>query len=409
MGYGQAGWFHQRHDVVVIGYRGVDGSVVLSCPEASNHFKNAPGDLLSPETLDAMADAYSRCAQRLVDEGVDLDGYTAAEVVDDVEAVRTGLGYDKINLISESYGTRLAMYYSWEYPERVHRSAMIGVNPPGRTVYDPKIIDEQIEYFSKLCANDPECSSRTDDLAGDIKTGLENMPERWLGIKLHAGTAKWITFESLPHTRDVAKTFDVWIAAAKGDYSGLAMVNLVGPSMFANSVEWGENTAKVASLGDYDSSISYATIMDPPDSYIGSPRSVAADGIASWPGNPVNELYRSVQPSDVETLVINGSIDIWTPARHASNELMPYLSNGQEVILSEFGHINDLYYIQPQAMRRLLSSFFDTGYGDASLFEPHAINFDPGLGFPAIMKLAVGTVVATVASAVAVTVWLIMR
>ena len=33
--------------------------------------------------------------------------------------------------LSESAGTRTAMIYAWRYPSRVHRSVMIGVNPPG--------------------------------------------------------------------------------------------------------------------------------------------------------------------------------------------------------------------------------------------------------------------------------------
>jgi len=48
---------------------------------------------------------------------VDLAGYTPVEVVDDVEAARLALGYEKINLFSISYGTRLAMIYAWRYPE----------------------------------------------------------------------------------------------------------------------------------------------------------------------------------------------------------------------------------------------------------------------------------------------------
>ena len=34
--------------------------------------------------------------------GIDLDGYTMLEVVEDVEAVRRALGYEKINLFSDS-------------------------------------------------------------------------------------------------------------------------------------------------------------------------------------------------------------------------------------------------------------------------------------------------------------------
>ena len=43
---------------------------------------------------------------------------------------------------------------------------------------------------------------------------------------------------------------------------------------------------------------------------------------------------------------------------------MPSLSNGQHVILSEFGH-RDFFSLQPEASERLLSSFYDAGVAPA--------------------------------------------
>ena len=60
---------------------------------------------------------------------------TVAEVVDDLEATRLALGYEKINLYSISYGTRLAMSYAWRYLGSVHRSAMFAVNQPEALEY----------------------------------------------------------------------------------------------------------------------------------------------------------------------------------------------------------------------------------------------------------------------------------
>jgi hypothetical protein len=33
MGYRRVEWFHENHDIVLVGYRGIDGSVSLDCPE----------------------------------------------------------------------------------------------------------------------------------------------------------------------------------------------------------------------------------------------------------------------------------------------------------------------------------------------------------------------------------------
>ena len=61
---------------------------------------------------------YARTDSR--PRGVDVAGYGLAQQVDDLEAARVGLGYERINLLSESAGTRTAMIYGWRYPDSIH-------------------------------------------------------------------------------------------------------------------------------------------------------------------------------------------------------------------------------------------------------------------------------------------------
>ena len=53
-----------QHDVVLVGYRGIDGSSVLNCPEVTSALANST-DLLSAATIRAEAAAYTACAQRM--------------------------------------------------------------------------------------------------------------------------------------------------------------------------------------------------------------------------------------------------------------------------------------------------------------------------------------------------------
>src|SRR5439155_17275908 len=100
------------------------------------------------------------CAHRLQDDGVDLAGYTLPERVDDLEAARRALVYQRIDLVSESVGTRTATIYAWRYPQRIRRSVMIGVNQPGGFHWDAKTTGEQIDRYAALCAKDASCRSR---------------------------------------------------------------------------------------------------------------------------------------------------------------------------------------------------------------------------------------------------------
>jgi len=160
MEFANASRFADDHDVVLVGYRGVDGSVRLDCPEVVSALKHST-DLLGAKSLRAYGDGFRACADRLTDDG-DLAGYALPQQVEDMEAARKAFGYEKIDLLSESAGTRTAMIYSWRYPESIHRSVMIAVNPPGHFLWDGKTTDEQLaRYRSSARRTRPAARGRT--------------------------------------------------------------------------------------------------------------------------------------------------------------------------------------------------------------------------------------------------------
>ena len=151
MHFKDASRFADKRDVVLVGYRGVDGSSKLDCPEVISAREHAR-DFLSERSFRADAAAFKACAQRLQHAGVDLGGYTLPERVDDLDAARRALGYQRVDLLSESVGTRTALIYAWRYPKRIHSSVMIGVNPPGNFLWDAKTTGEQIRRYAAGCA-----------------------------------------------------------------------------------------------------------------------------------------------------------------------------------------------------------------------------------------------------------------
>ena len=391
LGYRRIEWFHEHHDIVLVGYRGIDGSVHLGCPEIGEAMASGL-PMMSRESMKMQRDAAAACAERLTADGIDLDGYTVLEVVDDIEAVRRALGYDRINLESGSYGTRLAQIYTWRYPESVHRNAMVAVNPPGRFWWDWAILEQQILRYSKLCAEDAYCSSRTSDLAASIQQALDNMPKRWLVFPIDRDAVLFATFMGLYSTGGAATTFDIWLAAADGDYSGMALVTAAMGSMLPKGYAWGESASKALSADyDFDPAADYVAEVTPGPYLLGSPASIMGWAAAgSWPANKIPDEYRTVRPSSVETLMLSGTLDVSTPAENARNQLLPFLENGVQVVLAEFAHTGDLYYLQPEATRHLLATFFSTGVVDSSHFNTNVVNFEPSWGMPLIAKLVVG-------------------
>jgi len=264
--------FSENHDIILVGYRGVDGSVALDCPEVDDFFSDLPGDLTEQATIDSMAAAYSRCAGRLQKEDVDTDGYTMTEVIQDFEDTRLAIGYNRINLLSSSYGTRLSMIYGWMYPKSIRRSAMISVNPPGRFEWRPEVMDELIEYYSDLYKKDAEQGGRTENLAETIRKAAHNMPERWLFFPIKKGHVLIGTFMMLYHTDTAPDIFDAWVAAGEGDWSGIALLSLAVDFMLEGATIWGDQAAKAVSA-DYvfePGSNPLAEFM-PSNSIIGAP------------------------------------------------------------------------------------------------------------------------------------------
>ena len=381
-----------EHDIIAVGYRGVDGLTALDCPEVAQAIKGN-GDLLGEESLQSIGRAWTASAKRLASEGIDLDGYTMIECIEDIEAVRNALGYERINLISGSYGTRVAYLYGLKHPEHIRRSAMICVNPPGGFTWEPETIDRQLRRYSDLWSQDSVMSVKSKDLYADMQHVLKNLPRKWLVFSIDPGKVKVVTFALLYHRNTAAMVFDAYEAAREGDPSGLALMSIAYDYVVPSMGTWGDMASKAVSA-DFDSTRNYNLEMEPLDYPLGSPMSKLQWGplrYGSWPIQQIPEEFRRLQHSDVETLLLSGSMDFANPPELARDKLLPYLNHGTQVILSECGHFNDVMYLHPENTRRLLTSFYRTGVADTSLNTYKPMNFHVSWGFPTLAKVAVGT------------------
>ncbi|MEV0386739.1 alpha/beta fold hydrolase [Nonomuraea sp. NPDC050643] len=409
MSFKQASRLTDRHDVVLVGYRGIDGSVALDCPEVTSALRHS-ADLAGPESFRHASQAFTDCSRRLTEGGVDLNGYSLPQRVDDLETARTALGYRRINLFSTSAGTRIAMIYAWRHPGSILRSAMFGANPPGHFLWDPRITDNQLAHYSELCAQDAGCAARTDDLAASMKATAADLPDRWGFLPIKNGNVRATTLFGLVNSTEAAAPLnapamlDAWLAAADGDPSGFWAVSVLADLTFPTSFVWGESaSAGMIDAGPVDR---YYAAGGDPGSILGNAGADllwAGGGLTkAWPISPDNLEYQEVRPSDVETLLIGGTVDFTTPVELATDELLPALPNGHQVILAELGHSADFWHHQPEANRRLLTAFFDRGQVDGSRYDTRKATFEVGaLSMSTIAKILVGILAGFAAIAVA--------
>ncbi len=386
-----------KHDVVLVGYRGADGSAILKCPEISRALKGVDGDVLGAGSRANLRRAVAQAAQNLLASGVDLEGYTIPEVVEDVEAAREALGYERVNLLSGSYGTRVAQIYAQLHPDRIVRSIMIGVNPPGHFVWTPEAVDAKLTDFAASWSRDPQCVARTPDLLARLRTALHNLPRRWLLFPIDPGFVKMMTFVMLYQRPTAALAIDALLAAERGDASGVWLMSFVGRLMLGRMMIWGDLLAKGGSA-DYEPGRDYAADLDRPEAILGAPVSLLIWGAISeeWPLKLLPDSLRHVQPSDVPTLLISGDLDVATPAEPVERELLPALSQGQHVVLPETGHVPDVFKSQPEAVTHLLSIFFATGAVDTSHFRSVPMDFQAKPSFPLLAKFGVGAMLAVI-------------
>jgi len=383
-------WILKNHDVVMVGYRGVEGTVTLACPELLAPINAHRGnDIFSEQAYNGYIVAAKQCAARIQGKGIDLSGYTITGVIEDMEAARVALGYERINLLSVSYGTRIAQTYAYMHHDSLRRLILLGVNTPGHFIWSPEDFDKLLEHMSELCAKDPTCNSRTSDLSKTIYNINRNMPTRWLFFNIDPDSVRYGTQFMFFNNPNMTPVLDAYLAASEGDPSGLALINLLIKLMPFDPV-LGDQLAKGGSA-DLDSYQGLESV-NLGNSVMGAPASELVWPLAQdWPIELIPQNLRELQETDVEMLLVNGTVDFSTPDS-ALDEAKPYFHKAQMVLLPEYSHAGDLTDLQPAAFERMVTSYYDTGVADTSLFVYQPLSFQPKMSYVLLAKVLVAAI-----------------
>jgi len=373
--------FFKHNDLIKVGYRGVDGEVKLICPELGKALTME--NPLSHVSLQKIRKIFRKNYDRLIQEGIDLDGYNMVEVIDDLEAVRKALGYERINLFSTSFGTQLAYVYCLRYPQSIHRNLMMGASNRAHHAnhlgWESDIIEKMLRQYNELWKSDPEAVSRTPDILKTIQNVFAALPQQWKHIRIDPDKLRIVAFYLLYETDTAAALFDAYIAAEQGDYSGLAVL-VVGLDENMQSTSkhyWGEYFTKAVS-GGLDKTRNYETEMIPPGAILGSPRdklfwSAASGG--DWPVKQIPLKYRQLDTTYIETLIVNGSLDFSSPP-DCILEAKPYFKNGNIIFIPAMGHMGVLNS-QRAGFEHLFQRFYLEGVVDTSKYSVQKIDFTP--------------------------------
>lgn len=134
-------------------------------------------------------DAFRRCRDRLVGQGIDLTAYHSAASAADLNDLRIVLGYDKLNVYAVSYGTRLALTLMRDYPETVRSAVLDSTYPPQVNLYTALAPNAQraFQVFFARCAADPTCNSSYPDLQAYFYQLVDQLNANPVSLSMYAG------------------------------------------------------------------------------------------------------------------------------------------------------------------------------------------------------------------------------
>ncbi len=288
-------WVGER-DFVVYARRGTaPADAEMTCPDVGLAFAS--------EDEAAIAAAVLACREHQVARGVDLDAYNTAMSVADLEALRQALGYDQLSLFALSYGTRLALSYAREHPDRVASMVLDSPLPHAARFDDalPGSIAGVLRRVADACEMQQACADQYPALGDRFAAALESGdPE--------STTARVLSIVPASSS-EISRTPLLMDAVARGDDAILAPLLSSGgqPSSFAWAVRlsvWCSESLPFARRAEGPDPMAFSGV----DGAVFQPETCALWDVET---RPEAELAPAFTASP--TLVLAGELDILTP------------------------------------------------------------------------------------------------
>ncbi len=154
----------KNRDIIFVDQRGTGKSNPFPCEFDTESTKPMP--IGEEEALGR--EAVKQCIEKIKDYAA---YYTTSYAVQDLDAVRAALGYEKINLWGGSYGSRVVLEYLRRYPNHTRASILDGVAPVAIALPWSMEADglAALQAINKQCADTPACLTHFGDIAQKAK------------------------------------------------------------------------------------------------------------------------------------------------------------------------------------------------------------------------------------------------
>jgi pimeloyl-ACP methyl ester carboxylesterase len=356
----------QDHDIVFVDQRGTGGSNPLVCDVGDDPRDMAAffGDILPIEKVQACRNKLQAIA--------DLRLYTTPIAMDDLDEVRSALGYDKIDLLGVSYGTIAAQVYLRQHAEHARSAFLVGVATPNikQPLLFPRSAQHAMDMLYTDCARDPVCHSTFPDLQKEFEAVLHRFDNGPLTMKfIDPITRKKI------EVKVARSNFVERIRLAMYSTESQAFVPLIIHRAYVNDYLPFEKAALVLSPGADVSRGVYFTITcsegvrfisdsdvvnETRGTYVGPERVTRhIKACQEWPKGEIAPSYIEPVKSDVPVLMISGEVDGSSPTWFGESAVK-FLSNGRQIKIRYLGH-----QIEGACLSDIFKSFVTSGSSKA--------------------------------------------
>lgn len=347
----------RSRDVVFVDQRGTGSSAPLDC-ESDDDIS----ELFREGSLEHVAKG---CAESI---DIDPSHYGTTAAADDIDEVRRALGYERINLLGSSYGTRLALRYAQRHPEHLRSMVLDAVAPSSLRLPLPLAEDAQrsLDIVFDRCAKDDSCRAAFPTLREDFATVLDTLgdgidiqlvhPRR--GTPLTARLSRRVFAQQLRgvlYSPELQALVPLMIERAKlGDYQAfiaqvLSLSEGMSEQMSVGLLLTILCTEDVARISDED--VAAATR----NTFVGT--AIMDDFVracALWPRGPVPPTIEQPVVSDAPTLLLSGELDPVTPPRWA-DAAAKHLTTARHLVVPGMSHGVTIRGCMPH----LISDFID--------------------------------------------------
>jgi pimeloyl-ACP methyl ester carboxylesterase len=364
-----------KRDLVMVDQRGTGRSAPLDC--------DIPGGLAEQLSADSFEDVARRCARELER---DVGDYLTVNAADDLDAVRAGLGYPRIDLLGVSYGTRLALVYAARHPERARALVLDGVAPPWMQLPLSFAADAEraLEAHAERCSRGA-CGKAFGDVRAELDAVLDALEEEPRQVSVpHPGTGEPLRFEltrdgfalalrSLLYAPELAALVPFTIARAHaGDFAPF----VAQAALFTESAQEHMSLGLMLSVAcNEDVAQIDPAAVEPAtrgtflgDAAVRSFREACAE----WPRAEVTTDPRS--PLDTPALLLSGELDPVTPPRWGDDALTD-LPRGRHLVVPGMGHGVSIRSCVPKLLRQFLDAPDAVEALDASCLQDEAPPF----------------------------------